>query len=526
MPDAEVKTLRTDFEIKSVVPEQRIIEGYAAVGGNLDRVGDIIDHAANVKAAMTPPGDIGVFIGHQSADLPIGRCLELRAVDGGLWTKTYVFPTSRGDDLLQTAKALQDAGSALGLSIGYRTNDYTHERRDGKMARILKSYQLAEYSYAAKQVIANPRALVTSVKSAKTGAPGSFDQIRQELMSELIEMFPDAHPSIEDLYSDHLVYSLGGSDSSVMAYYQASYGPDADGDLAIGDPTPVAPNWTPMAEAGDAGDQMDASGMGGMMGMGKALNESSATAGGYMANPDMGAMSMPCHVEASGGQFWVVDQAGKRVQGYPTRAEAEARIAAMSKTIGQKAVWSTAEVNNLPDSSFLYIEPGGQKDSDGRTVPRTNRHFPYKGPDGAIDLPHLRNAIARIPQTGSDILSQTQKDSLQARARHLLDTANAGKTIESIEVPEWQDGAALKVRGVAYELIEVSETIATELKAMALLGSDTKQNGRLRSEVRQKVADLAGELGRLVRHAELIDEEQDGAAQVALFRSQLQLLEV
>lgn len=84
----------------------------------------------------------------------------------------------------------------------------------------------------------------------------------------------------------------------------------------------------------------------------------------------------------------------------------------------EKAVWSTAYVNDLPDSSFLYIEPGGRKDGEGKTVPRTLRYFPVRNADGTIDLPHLRNAIARIPQSG---LSQALKDRLQAEARGLLE---------------------------------------------------------------------------------------------------------
>ena len=64
-----------------------------------------------------------------------------------------------------------------------------------------------------------------------------------------------------------------------------------------------------------------------------------------------------------------------------------------------EATWDTAYINNLPDSSFAYIESGGTKDGDGKTVPRSLRHFPYKDDSGAVDLPHLRNALARAPQS-------------------------------------------------------------------------------------------------------------------------------
>lgn len=64
-----------------------------------------------------------------------------------------------------------------------------------------------------------------------------------------------------------------------------------------------------------------------------------------------------------------------------------------------RAVWSSAFINDLPDSSFAYIEPGGEKDEDGKTVPRSKRHFPHHDASGKIDLPHLRNALARAPQS-------------------------------------------------------------------------------------------------------------------------------
>ena len=62
------------------------------------------------------------------------------------------------------------------------------------------------------------------------------------------------------------------------------------------------------------------------------------------------------------------------------------------------AEWTSAYINDLPDSSFAYIEPGG-KLVDGKTEPRSLRHFPYKDAEGNVDLAHLRNALARAPQS-------------------------------------------------------------------------------------------------------------------------------
>jgi hypothetical protein len=62
-------------------------------------------------------------------------------------------------------------------------------------------------------------------------------------------------------------------------------------------------------------------------------------------------------------------------------------------------VWDTAYINSLPDSCFAVIELGGKKDSEGKTVPRSLRHLPFKDKNGKVDLPHLRNALARLSQT-------------------------------------------------------------------------------------------------------------------------------
>lgn len=58
-----------------------------------------------------------------------------------------------------------------------------------------------------------------------------------------------------------------------------------------------------------------------------------------------------------------------------------------------RAVLSAADKNDLPDSAFAYIEPGGSKDADGKTTPRKLRHFPIH------DKAHVANALSRAPQS-------------------------------------------------------------------------------------------------------------------------------
>lgn len=78
--------------------------------------------------------------------------------------------------------------------------------------------------------------------------------------------------------------------------------------------------------------------------------------------------------------------------------ELEERAGALTDE-ATKAEWDTAYINNLPDSAFAVIQGGGSKDSDGKTTPRSLRKLPHHNAQGGIDLPHLRNALARLPQT-------------------------------------------------------------------------------------------------------------------------------
>jgi hypothetical protein len=90
----------------------------------------------------------------------------------------------------------------------------------------------------------------------------------------------------------------------------------------------------------------------------------------------------------------------------------------------QSAVWTTKYKNDLPDSAFMYIEPGGKKDGEGKTTPRSLRHFPYKDANGKIDIIHVRNAISRIPQAK---ISSKLKSRLQKRARTILSKLRKSK---------------------------------------------------------------------------------------------------
>jgi hypothetical protein len=82
--------------------------------------------------------------------------------------------------------------------------------------------------------------------------------------------------------------------------------------------------------------------------------------------------------------------------------------------------WTRAYINRLPDTAFLYVDQkaASYKDDQGRSHPLDARHLPYRNHLGNIDLPHLRNAISRAPQTD---LPRSVVQEVQQRARRLLE---------------------------------------------------------------------------------------------------------
>lgn len=195
----------------------------------------------------------------------------------------------------------------------------------------------------------------------------------------------------------------------------------------------------------------------------------------------------------------------------------------------ERATWDAAYVNSLPDSAFLYIGPGGEKDSDGKTVPRALRKFPVRNAEGAIDLPHLRNAMSRIPQAdmpeaaraacerrGRALMDEYSKKALgdllggdTGRIVFLPDDLIAGLRAKVAATPEdSQDGdGSLGVSRLPDE--SMTENATSEHEA-------TKPGRRLRGSIRDRLAALASGFADLVKWASYEDEEEDAPATKAL----------
>jgi len=134
------------------------------------------------------------------------------------------------------------------------------------------------------------------------------------------------------------------------------------------------------------------------------------------------------------------------------------------KSIG--ANLSSKEKNNLPDSDFAYISPGGHKDSEGKTTPRSLRHLPI--PDAA----HVRNALARLDQT--DIPPAAKKEALAKIKRKAEDLG--------VQVSE-SDGASDKQKAAKEKFLEmINKKKGGDKKDSNKKDSDKKSDDKKSSE--------------------------------------------
>jgi HK97 family phage prohead protease len=92
-----------------------------------------------------------------------------------------------------------------------------------------------------------------------------------------------------------------------------------------------------------------------------------------------------------------------------TRLFTRVEVANMQAGMEVRDVWSTAYVNGLPDSAFLLVFTDDKGDKQ--------RMFPYKDANGKVDVPHLNNAISRIPQAST--LTADQRAAVMLKAKKL-----------------------------------------------------------------------------------------------------------
>lgn len=111
----------------------------------------------------------------------------------------------------------------------------------------------------------------------------------------------------------------------------------------------------------------------------------------------------------------------------------------------RRAAWSTSYQNDLPDSAFAWIDKDAVtgKDASG-SIPKSARYLPHHDADGSLDLPHLRNALSREPQTDMPAAGHTAAAAhldAHAKAEKIGDYADDGKALATHRAASTKAGA-------------------------------------------------------------------------------------
>ena len=159
------ETKRLSFKMDEYDEEEGIFSGYGAVFENVDSGGDIIEPGAFAKALAAGWERVKIPALHNDCWLPIGKPLELREDEKGLFLKAKISDTSMGKDI----KILLKDGVLNELSIGYEPVVFEFDQAG---IRHLKEVDLWEVSVVTWAM--NPEAVITDYKSAT-------EEIRREL---------------------------------------------------------------------------------------------------------------------------------------------------------------------------------------------------------------------------------------------------------------------------------------------------------------------------------------------------------
>lgn len=161
------------------IDEQGIFEGHASVWDIVDTEDDVVERGAfarTISEGLAKSG-VPILVLHNDQWLPVGRSLELREDDVGLYIKGRISPTSMGNDV----RILIRDGVLDELSIGYVP--IRHEMREGK--RHLFEVELPEISVVIWA--ANSAAKITGYKGGTPVATELPAAEPQKSTEELLE---------------------------------------------------------------------------------------------------------------------------------------------------------------------------------------------------------------------------------------------------------------------------------------------------------------------------------------------------
>ncbi len=145
------------FELESADESTGEFSGYAAVFGNRDSGNDIIERGAFAKTIVEDFHRIKILALHNDSWLPVGKPIELREDDRGLFIRGKISDTTLGRDI----RTLLKDGVLSELSIGYDAIEFDYDsKQDTRHLREIKLWEVSIVTWAM-----NDQARIEEVKS-------------------------------------------------------------------------------------------------------------------------------------------------------------------------------------------------------------------------------------------------------------------------------------------------------------------------------------------------------------------------
>ena len=179
------------LEVKAIEQGKNLfIEGYASVFGVLDSYEDIVEKGAFTNTIQGKNFKRIAFCYQHEFSTVIGKIIELKEDEVGLWFKAKISNTNLGRDLVE----LISDGAISEISIGYRTK--VSEMNTDTNVRMIKEVELYEISLVTRA--ANSEAFITQteVKNEPLNDKPSEKPIEDYTNDELLSKRQDIEKEI------------------------------------------------------------------------------------------------------------------------------------------------------------------------------------------------------------------------------------------------------------------------------------------------------------------------------------------
>ena len=395
--------------VKSVNNGRRLIRGYASVSDIIDRQNEVVTHDALVMAANDLLENHRVFYEHKHDELPIGKVVSSTVDNNGLVVVVELSKGSHAENIWTLIKE----GILNSFSIGGRIID-AHSSRDGdgNSYNVIDKLELFEVSVVGLPANAEARfKLVKSFNMTITEQIKEKEGRIQMAEQELKEKLEDSLNEAEELNKEENTESSVKKSDDVVD--EAEVLDEESEDIS---------DSSLEKKEGITDDVLD-----------EVVNDDSNE-----NNAD------ECNENDSANE---VDKSQED--------------ASLKDEDSEKAEWSTAYINALPNSSFAVIEPAYL---EGITEDKRARHLPFKDDNGEVDLSHYRNALARVNQI-KPITDSISMEELRSKA-----SAELEKYRDVLESDKSMDEKILDALNVILEKLaslDKSEDVVEETEVIS-----------------------------------------------------------